>query len=155
MTTKSRAVCVLNTLLQYLVLSCKKDDEDFLNPAAVSKISQKINEGITSPEKLKLPSSGASHSASGESTQNINMHELFPLKVNQIGRIIGQRGETIIGLSKRFDVAMRVGKWFEPKKEKRDEYEEKMNAVLISGMSVKVAEAADAVKCILMEEVKK
>ena len=130
-------------------------EEDFLNPAAVLKISQKINENITSPEKLKLPSSGACHVASGQSAQNINMYELFPLKVNQIGKIIGQRGETIIGLSKRFDVAMRVGKWYEPKKEKRDEYEEKMNAVLISGLSVKVAEAASAVKCILMEEGKK
>lgn len=75
--------------------------------------------------------------------------ELVQLKPKQIGRVIGSQGSTISRLRKKHSVIMRIGRWSEPKKDKRNEMDEKTDAVIISGLSCNVKAAATSVRQII------
>ena len=54
------------------------------------------------------------------------------MQQKDIGRIIGKAGIMISKLTKENNVQMTIGKWLEPTKENRDEYDE-IHGVIISG----------------------
>jgi predicted nucleic acid-binding Zn-ribbon protein len=126
-------------------------DDDSLTERAISTIAGSINTSMKIPSKLKTHQQ--SYDFSSQPASPYKVMELVRLKSNQIGLIIGQKGATITRLCKEHAVAMKIGKWSEPSRGK--EMEERMDGVLIDGMSNNVRSAVDAVNTLLKQALDK
>ena len=73
------------------------------------------------------------------------------IQQKDIGKVIGKAGYTIAKLTNDYNVRMTIGKWCEPKKDKRDEITEIMDAILIKGNSNQVKAVMSCIESIVGE----
>jgi predicted RNA-binding protein YlqC (UPF0109 family) len=111
-------------------------ENDELSAIACTMFAEALNQKITMPETLKTQHESLTPNDNYRST------ELVPLKAHQIGRVIGQQGSTISSLSKKFEVTMKIGRWVERSRDKKQE-EQKMDGVIITGLLRNVMATAD------------
>ena len=123
------------------------DQNDALLDQAVAHISRQINATLTIPTTLKIRNVPSMQIPVAE--QSYYMQEVVKIEKKDIGKIIGKSGSTITRLSKDFGVNLNIGKWSEPKRENKEEFEQKMDGVLIMGNSNDVKEAAHAIRNLL------
>ena len=119
------------------------DENDNVTDKALRSLAEQIDKEIKLPTAIK---SRASPTDEGYETQVV-----LEIQQKDIGKVIGKSGFTIAKLTNDHKVQMSIGKWCEPKKERRDELAEIMDAVLIKGNSQKVQEAIKSIQTIVNE----
>ena len=143
--SKVEGITVINTARRDSLKDELLDASDNLTNATVQAMADLINIKIILPTTLKTLNSSKEEC----SHEPYRLSQLVKLKANQIGLVIGQKGATISGLCKKHSVAMRIGKWGEAARGKKDELSDMTDGLLIEGVSYNVKNAAEAVSSIL------
>lgn len=120
------------------------DENDSLNDNAVNTMAHLIEKQMKIPTARKALSSDLPES--GFDTQ-----VLMEIQQKDIGKVIGKSGYTIAKLTNDYNVKMTIGKWCEPRKDKRDEITEIMDAILIKGNSNQVKAVMSCIEGIVGE----
>ena len=126
------------------------DENDQLKESATRIICQELERNIHPPDTIKTQSEFKVPQTVDQTP--FSLTAMVDLKPNQIGRVIGSQGSTISRLTKKHMVTMRIGKWSEPKRDKKTEHDEKTDAVIISGLSNNVKSAVEAVHDLIVSE---
>jgi len=144
----------LSAQIQFIVTNTKSvlkqdilTENDEMATEAVKMFVDALNDKIVLPATIKTQTASAEVGLSDASSK-CKISEFLPLKANQIGRVIGQRGSTITSLTKKYDVTMRIGHWVERSRD-RKETEQKTDGVLVTGLLNNVMSAAENIKAIL------
>jgi polyribonucleotide nucleotidyltransferase len=87
-----------------------------------------INE-ITIPTTLKTKTKSPSDLKEYETTS------FCPVKQEHFGMIIGKKGNVIKKITDTFRVRISVGKWLEPSKENREDYDDHITGALVTGLA--------------------
>ena len=109
-----------------------------------------LKDEIQPPPTIKVKSEQSTDSPS--QLPNIELSNMLEIQNEDIGKIIGTGGHIIKDISSKHKVKLLIGKWFEKRKgksDKKSEYEEKFDGVVICGNASNVIDAIDSVKLAL------
>ena len=140
---------VINIPLTGLTKKDIIDENDNLTPKAIECYANSINSQIREPT-IKPPTGACANITETESPQK--MQAVYEVQHSQIGKVIGKSGGMINRISRDFNVTLNIGKWSEPKKDNRDEFDDVMQAVLITGLSNDVKKAIKFIENLLSSE---
>jgi hypothetical protein len=122
------------------------DENDELSLTAIAMVAKAVNEATIVPDTLKSQNEARPCTDTPHDYRTI---ELVPLKSHQIGRVIGQQGSTISNLSKKYGVTMRIGRWMERSRDRKQEMEQKMEGVIITGLLDNVIATAEFIRSLI------
>lgn len=71
-----------------------------------------------------------------------------PVKAANIGKIIGKNGSVVKKITETFDVKVKFGRWAEPSKDNKNEFDEQICGALVIGKYIDASEAIEKIRSI-------
>jgi hypothetical protein len=107
-------------------------NNDALTTKAIDHIRKRISEQLDIPDFPPRKKTKPNTKAHGQ-VESFEVASMIPLAELDVGKVIGRSGSVISKLSKENSVTMTIGRWSEPKRSNKRDFEVITDAVLVKG----------------------